>query len=722
MSPTRSTFSSAFISVAVWLSLVPVTALIEGSSVLIAALPMLLASALVGCGLALLRAPGLVRLAAQCLAIVGVLGWQCLTLAGGGDPLSAARLLTASGVEAIRAGAPPIAPDAGVIWLCLVLAALLVVVVEVLAGLLDQPAWAIAPLALVFGIAAMIVVQELPWWHAAPVVAAFLLVLLSSNSEGRDATGATPQRFHVSRAGVVAAAGAICVTVALVASLAIPLGPKQPWNQAGNDGPIQLADPTVKLNQDLRRPTDDRVFTYSASDGQPHYLRTVALPELSANGARLTPMQLSRFGMDSAYSFPGERVEVDVSMAEVPSEYLPAPFAPREIRADGQWSYDPATMSIVSSGEDRLNQTVNLDFRVVSVMPNPSQEEVEAAGAGSGVDDVNSEVPPGLDAGVATLTASVVEGADTAGEQALAIQQFLRSDAFTYSLNAPNSSGTDAISSFLLTDRSGYCIHFAAAMITMARIQGIPARMAIGFTPGEELPEGGFEVTAHDAHAWAELYLEGLGWVPFEPTPAFDGPPAYTDPAAAPSEEPSAEPTETPEETPETPSASAEPSPEPGQSDGPEESDGQWGAWLLGSLVALLALAGPALTRLTQRGLRLRPGQPADEAADRAWREVRCLFADYGLPWPSGSPGPAAAKASGSLPPDTAETLRSIAGQVERSRFAREGASSEHLAEEVRQLRSQLRAEASPGRRTLAVLLAPSLWRRSDPGRNDPGS
>ncbi|NHB83980.1 transglutaminase domain-containing protein [Tessaracoccus sp. HDW20] len=75
---------------------------------------------------------------------------------------------------------------------------------------------------------------------------------------------------------------------------------------------------------------------------------------------------------------------------------------------------------------------------------------------------------------VAALTDEIVSDTTTAGAAALAIQAFLRSEAFTYSLSAPSASGSDAISAFLLEDRSGYCIHFTAAMITMARLQGIP--------------------------------------------------------------------------------------------------------------------------------------------------------------------------------------------------------------------------------------------------------
>src|SRR5690606_3704427 len=86
----------------------------------------------------------------------------------------------------------------------------------------------------------------------------------------------------------------------------------------------------------------------------------------------------------------------------------------------------------------------------------------------------------------------------------------------------------DPLSHFLLT-RQGYCTQFASAMVMMARTEGIPARFAIGFLPGSS-SEDERTVVAADAHAWPELYFDGLGWLRFEPTPATRtaGAPGYT--------------------------------------------------------------------------------------------------------------------------------------------------------------------------------------------------
>src|SRR5439155_506436 len=64
---------------------------------------------------------------------------------------------------------------------------------------------------------------------------------------------------------------------------------------------------------------------------------------------------------------------------------------------------------------------------------------------------------------------------------------------------------------------------FAAAMTVLARIERIPARVAVGFTRGDKQADGTWLVKSHDAHAWPELYFTGYGWLPFEPTPRGDG-------------------------------------------------------------------------------------------------------------------------------------------------------------------------------------------------------
>ena len=112
----------------------------------------------------------------------------------------------------------------------------------------------------------------------------------------------------------------------------------------------------------------------------------------------------------------------------------------------------------------------------------------------------------------------------TPAEQARALQDHLRT--FTYSLEVQRGHSEDALEDFLFTTQTGYCEQFAGAFAAMARSIGLPARVAVGFTPGDEDPDepGLYHVRGEYAHAWPEVYIAGAGWVLYEPTPGRGAP------------------------------------------------------------------------------------------------------------------------------------------------------------------------------------------------------
>ena len=97
-------------------------------------------------------------------------------------------------------------------------------------------------------------------------------------------------------------------------------------------------------------------------------------------------------------------------------------------------------------------------------------------------------------------------------------------NGFAYSLDAPDGDGRgnmQVIDDFLAA-RQGYCTHYASALAVLGRAMGVPTRMVLGYNKGVggANADGRYEVMARQLHAWVEAYIDGVGWVPFDVTPA----------------------------------------------------------------------------------------------------------------------------------------------------------------------------------------------------------
>ncbi len=104
-------------------------------------------------------------------------------------------------------------------------------------------------------------------------------------------------------------------------------------------------------------------------------------------------------------------------------------------------------------------------------------------------------------------------------EKARRLEAYLRT--LPYDLDVPLiEDDRDLVDAFLFDIRRGYCDYFASAFVVMARTLGLPARLATGYAAGTQTAPGEWRVTAADAHSWPEVYFEGIGWLPFEPTPS----------------------------------------------------------------------------------------------------------------------------------------------------------------------------------------------------------
>ena len=627
----------------------------------------------------------------------------------------------------ISDGTAPVPVDDGV--LATVVGAVLVVslLVDLLASVGRLPgATGLFP-AVVLAVPAFVPTAETRWpWVVATVLLYLLLLMVSS---GRRPTPA----------GAVGAVAAVAVA-GLVTSL-VPLGGVSPLTGvASGTGLATGVNPIIDLGDDLRRGAPVSVLTYRSSDEQGTYLKLVDLVDFSGRSWSPADVELDPDAtVDVLPEAPGvdadttrRAVETQITIGVLRSPYLPVPVPPTEITGiDDGWSVvDESGVTVRSDDES----TQGLEYTVRSRPVDPTEDEVVATLGDAPADMAPYLAVDGVPATVSEQAAEVTADAANPFDAAVALQDWFRDGDFTYSEETPvdqgyDGSGLDAVETFLRV-RSGYCVHFASAMAVMARTLGIPSRVAVGFLPGEST---GFAddqertVSSDDLHTWPELYFQGLGWVPFEPTVGLGRPQSFlqetgVEPTAAPTDPAEATPTPTAEAPATTgpDAASATPS-DPARAAG---SSGSAAVAVPGGLAALLvllvlALVVPSGLRAGRRRRRLAAEPP--DAALRAWQEVLDTADDLRLDVPrSATPGAAAevlaahlGAASGGRRRHGSEESRAALDRVVTAltteRFAGRPAEAD-VGRDARRVVDALRASSTPRRRVAALVAPRSLW------------
>jgi len=192
--------------------------------------------------------------------------------------------------------------------------------------------------------------------------------------------------------------------------------------------------------------------------------------------------------------------------------------APLPIRLKGEfWSFEVRPYGTIEmAGETWPGMTYEVD----SLIPDATPDVLRRAGEDYPPSVTQSYLQlPNSAWGVREVAQAAAKGHDNAYDKVTALQRYLEEE-FVYTFTPPRApQGVDRTVWFLTRSHRGYCDLFASSLALMARSLGIPARVATGFATGEESRSGVFEVRALDAHAWAEVYFPGSGWVAFDPTP-----------------------------------------------------------------------------------------------------------------------------------------------------------------------------------------------------------
>ncbi|HWJ66228.1 MAG TPA: transglutaminaseTgpA domain-containing protein [Nocardioides sp.] len=727
---------------------------------------------------AVLRWRGVPRLAvtlAQTAVAGAIVSFQVTgsPLPVGGTGVELADALSTA-VETARTYVAPISTGVPAVWPLLVVSgAFFVVVVDTVACTFRRVAGAGLALLAIYSVPSGLL-DDGPGVGSFVLATAGFLVLLHLEARdqlhrwGRSVDGAADDEptgwghAHPVREAARAGAGRIGITataLALVVPTFVPvLGVDllELGNGSG-DGDIRIRKPITDMRRDLERDIDDPLINIATDDPAPGYLRVAVLNRFTgqewssgdrdvassdtASGALPPPPGL-------ADSVPRAEYDYRVRISDgFDSTWLPTQFPASAVQAEGDWRFDPRTMDFLAADDDL--DTRNASYTMTAVEPDYGTDGRYFRDAPRGeVSEEFLDLPStGIPNLVRDLARSVTSRARNDYEQALVLQRWFRQDGgFEYSVDrAPAGTGNGTLETFLArSGRVGYCEQFASAMAVMARVLGIPARVAVGFLAPTRLRDGTWEYSSHDLHAWPELYFAGAGWVRFEPTPsarAEDAPDYSTVPVAGVGVDDPANPSTASSAAggTETVAPSTRPSRPAEETDGASadgERAGRAGgiAWAVG--IALLVLALAALAVLGPRSLRsqARRSRLAGDDPDSVWRELRAVATDLGVPWPDGrsprevgvmllphladpdAPPVERPRTGPDVAPVAADALERLVLAVERTRYARPGsvATLERTtaAADAELVAAALAAGVTPRARRRAQWLPRSVWRR----------
>ena len=373
-------------------------------------------------------------------------------------------------------------------------------------------------------------------WVATAIISVAILRLRNQLSRSSRLFGYRPGQTTMLSVSYIAILAIVASVIALVIGPRIPGANEESWlsNNSGKAGP-QL-DPLVDIRGRLNDPSDEVLF--SVASESPSYWRSTSLPDFDGTTWTISQDlldsaggQLSDITTISEVGVAATDVIQLVTIQSLAGSFAPIADRPMQLRsATRSLFYEPESGTLLVSKEG-LNRNDN--YQIVSTIVVPSADTLRMSTSSSPPDDEYLQVPENEEiARLQPVVAEIIAGATGNYEKLLAIQDYFRNN-FTYSLDVPASTSATATLEFL-DRRTGYCEQFSSTFALFARLIGIPSRVAIGFTPGEQSPIGTsnvqlFNVRSQHAHAWPEVWFDGIGWVLFEPTPGRGAPSAdYT--------------------------------------------------------------------------------------------------------------------------------------------------------------------------------------------------
>lgn len=512
--------------------------------------------------------------------------------------------------------------------------------------------------------------------------------------QGRTRVGRSGGGLVARRLATAIAAGLLAVLLGAAVATALPggesplIGDLVPGGGSGTASYQTQIAPLVSIGAHLTQGPRRVLFTVKAS--QPDYWRLTALDTYSATGGGQWTLHANgngAVGQGLSGSLPSGALHQSYRIFGLDERWMPAAYeAIRVSRSNTLVVRSSATLVAGQSSLSGLTYTV--ESRTPTLTPTPAQRAATAAATPASLRG-DLALPDTVPVAVRTAAQQVVGARTNPYDKAAALRDFFRGGSFTYDPTVAFGDNADAMSQFLRA-RRGACQQFATTYAVMARLVGLPTRVAVGFTPGTPDRAGVYQVSNLEAHAWPEVWLAGLGWTHlFDPTPAGALPGASALP-----DEPSSvgrqapQPTPVPTTVPATPGPATPGSPAGSGANAPtapqpratisRSGTGGGGLSTLGSLLLLggllalgtLAVGAATFVRRARRRARRRAGTDPGALIAGAWAEVLDELRDAGYGWPvSLTPLEVASGLSGHVDSGVAPPLASLAGAYTAARY-----------------------------------------------------
>jgi len=299
-----------------------------------------------------------------------------------------------------------------------------------------------------------------------------------------------------------------------------PLGSGRGTSTGGSGGQLGALNPGSQT--DVGGSLDSGDSPYRSQDTEPHFTVTSSEPAYWRTGAYETYTGTGWDGRADPEVYEGAMavdgmtdttVNYEVRLAKSATS-LPTVWRPKSV------SREDVMVTEYGAVTSERPLPAGTTYSATSVTP-PDDPEVLQTSGRDYPDEIESRytgVPASTSAQVGPFTDRLTEDSDSPYETAATIEQWLEANK-NYSLNVSQSPEDDVASEFIFQMDKGYCEYFATSMVVMLRSQDIPARYVVGYSTGERTGQNEYTVRGMNAHAWVEVYFEGVGWVQFDPTP-----------------------------------------------------------------------------------------------------------------------------------------------------------------------------------------------------------